>query len=236
MSRLALGRFIWEAVSNLDTVLNYSKNSISGTDFRKNTSPIISTNIRRMLNTNFSNKHVSYTDDIHVNDQNFNNKLRSTKVHNKESPNFQKNNIDKEKEKDKESNDLHIRVKLMTNTNNSDNDNFSKNNNGSTNIIENEVINDNSKHDQHNNKHIHSEIKMLIYSGHDSTMVPLLRAFGLYNSKFAFSILILFLLFFSYFSCILVYFFLLIYSSLFFLLLTCSFTCIFYSNIRCLRS
>ena len=203
MSRLALGRFIWEAVSNLDTVLNYSKNSVSGADFVKTPNPLVPINFRRKLNINFSfaSKDFDYTDDIHRND--FNNKLRNIKIQNKEFQNIQKSFKDNDKDNDRdrdESNNLQQRVKLMTNENNTDSNNFSKNKNGSINNIENHNIYDNSKHDQHNNKHIHSKIKMLIYSGHDSTMVPLLRAFGLYNSEPAFfleSFLNFFLKFFS---------------------------------------
>ena len=204
MSRLAIGRFIWEAVSNLDTVLNYSKNSISGADFVKTSNPLVATNFRRKLNIHFSvaGKDVDSTDDTHGNDKNFNNKLRNMKIQNKEFQNIQKSIKDKDKENEKdrdESNNLQNRVKLMTNENNTDNNNLRKNENGNINNIENHNINDNSKHDQHNNKHIHSKIKMLIYSGHDSTMVPLLRAFGLYNSELVFFLASFLIFFFEVF-------------------------------------
>lgn len=179
----------------MDIALNYSKISVSTSNQSSRKMPnhkIVTNNINlsssdrlgllkseskidenHTYHNNFDilNNEITYTDDVETNTKSFENK----KVDTQESHNLRKSNINKEKDQEKNDN-FKYRIKLLANISSTD-DNSMKNNN--SNITNNGI--DNSKHDPHNNKHLNSNIKMLIYSGHDSTMVPLLRAIGLYK-------------------------------------------------------
>jgi hypothetical protein len=148
LSRLAIGRFIREAVDNMDTAINYTTRatqpSPSQPHFHDAFSVLSSSGSRagRFMSENRENEtDLDSTDDIRTKDISSINLTNVTKAAQggvQETVN---------------------RMNLMTDP----------------------IAPEGTK--SSNSRRVQTGTKMLIYSGHDSTMVPLLKAIGLYNGE-----------------------------------------------------
>jgi hypothetical protein len=148
LSRLAIGRFIREAVDNMDTAINYTTRATQPSPSQPHShdafSVLSSSSSRagRFMSENRENEtDLDSTDDIRTKDISSINLTNVTKAAQggvQETVN---------------------RMNLMTDP----------------------IAPEGTK--SSNSRRVQTGTKMLIYSGHDSTMVPLLKAIGLYNGE-----------------------------------------------------
>jgi hypothetical protein len=149
LSRLAIGRFIREAVDNMDTAVNYTTRATQPSPSRPQShdafTVLSSSGSRagRFMSENRENEtDLDSTDDIRTKD------ISSINL----------TNVSKAAQGGPVQETVN-RMNLMTNP----------------------IASEGTK--SSNSKRVQTGTKMLIYSGHDSTMVPLLKAIGLYNGE-----------------------------------------------------
>ena len=190
LSRLAIGRFIGEAITNLDSATNYTakEDSTISVNSRKLSDKIKNDVVRRQRFAEHgtdtrpgTDSRVISTDDLasvasgtSTPTENGKSKNKNTNKHSSTNSNTDSTNVDTAVPTD-------IKQKQSINTEKLDQQNYNHSKSIDHNIFDNEMKNL-SKSEFHS-KYVSTETKMLIYSGHDSTMVPLLRAIGLYHGK-----------------------------------------------------
>lgn len=141
LSRLAIGRFIREAVDNMDTAINYTTRSTQTSLSRSSSN---GRRAARAMSENRENETASdSTDDIETKGKSSSNNLTNITKASSEGTVMETVN----------------RMNLMVDPSGT------------------EGVKSTST------RRVNSGTKMLIYSGHDSTMVPLLKAIGLYNGE-----------------------------------------------------
>ena len=192
LSRLAIGRFIGEAITNLDSATNYTakEDSTISVNSMKLSDKIKNNVVRRQRFAEHgtetrpgtgtrpgTDSRVISTDDLasvasgtSIPTENGKSKNKNTNKHSSTSSNTDSSNVD-----------TTAKQKQSINTEKLDQQNYDSSKSIDHNIFDNEMKNL-SKSEFHS-KYVSTETKMLIYSGHDSTMVPLLRAIGLYHGK-----------------------------------------------------
>lgn len=155
LSRLAIGRFIREAVDNMDTAINYttlsrprSHDTVSATSSSSGTGSSGSRRARFVSENRENQSEVDSTDDVSSKDKSSMNNLTNITRASSEGPVLEAPALEAVN-----------RVNMMTGPSSSESTKSSS------------------------TRRVNTGTKMLIYSGHDSTMVPLLKAIGLYNGN-----------------------------------------------------